>query len=94
MKDIKHKWKISDDIVAFYLYKSGAQLEIGVAAKKLGIKVDSLKMRISNFAFLDTNSIGLKNYSRQSLNVFLRWNSSNLAELEAEYENIISQINR
>lgn len=90
MKDLKHKWKISDDIVAFYLYKSGSKLEIDFAAKKLGIKVTSMKMRVSNFAFLDSN-IGLRNFSKQSQIVFLKWKNSNLSELKVEYENIISR---
>jgi hypothetical protein len=89
----KHKWKITDDIVAFYLYKSGSKLEIDIAAKKLGIRITSIKMRVSNFAFLETKK-GLRNYSKQSQNVFLKWKNSNLSELKAEYENIISQINR
>jgi hypothetical protein len=92
MKDLKHKWKISDDIVAFYLYKSGSTKEIELVAKKLGIKTASFKMRVSNFAFLDTNK-GLRNYSKQSQNVFLKWKSSNLSELKAEYDNIISKTN-
>ena len=90
MNGQKHKWKITDDIVAFYLYKSGSKLEIDIAAKKLGIKVTSMKMRVSNFAFLDSN-IGLRNFSKQSQIVFLKWKNSNLSELKVEYENIISR---
>lgn len=42
MNGQKHKWKTKDDIVAFYLFKSGSKLEIDIAAKKLGIKVTSI----------------------------------------------------
>ena len=88
----KHKWKLSDDIVAFYLYKYGSTKEIEPAAKKLGIKYTSMKMRINNFSFLDTNN-GLQNYSKQSQNVYLSWKNSNLEELKAGYDNIISKTN-
>jgi hypothetical protein len=93
MKEQKHKWKITDDVVAFYLYKCGSKLEIELVAKKLGIKSTSMKMRISNFAFLDSN-IGLKKYSKQSKTVYFTWKNSNISELKAEYDNIISKINK
>ena len=88
----KHIWKLSDDIVAFYLYKNGSSKEIELAAKKLGIKNTSMKMRVSNFSFLDTNT-GLRNYSKQSQNVYLSWKNSDLTELKDGYDNIISKIN-
>ncbi len=92
MKDLKHKWKISDDVVAFYLYKSGSIQEIELAAKKLGIKLTSMKMRINNFAFLATNK-GLSNFSKQTESVFNSWKDSSKTELKTEYEKIISTIN-
>lgn len=92
MTEQKHKWKITDDIVAFYLYKCGTILEIKLAAKKLGIKATSLKMRINNFAFLATNK-GLSNFSNQTESVYNSWKDSCLTELKAEYEKIISIIN-
>lgn len=92
MNEQKHKWKITDDIVAFYMYKCGSILEIELAAKKLGIKSTSMKMRVSNFSFLDTNK-GLKKYSKQSETVYNTWKNSNISELKAEYDNIISKIN-
>jgi hypothetical protein len=93
MKEHEHKWKITDDIVAFYLYKCGSMLEIEHAAKKLGIKTTSMKMRVSNFAFLDSDK-GLKKYSKQSKTVYFNWKNSTIAELKAEYDNIISKINK
>ena len=92
MNEQKHKWKITDDIVAFYLYKSGSKLEIDFAAKKLGIKVTSLKMRINNFAFLATNK-GLSNFSKQTESVFNTWKDSSKTKLKTEYENIILKTN-
>jgi hypothetical protein len=93
MKEPNHKWTSSDDIVAFYLYKCASRKEIEHVAKKLGIKLTSMKMRINNFSFLD-NQNGLRNYSKQSEEIYLSWKNSTIAELKAEYDNIISQINR
>ena len=89
MKVENHKWKLKDDIVAFYLYKYGSKTEIELVAKKLRIKTTSIKMRINNFAFLDTNK-GLSNFSKQSESVYNSWKDSGLTELKAEYEKIIS----
>jgi hypothetical protein len=88
----KHKWKIKDDIVAFYLFKCGSTLEINLAAKKIGVKVTSLKMRINNFAFIATNK-GLSNFSKQTESVYNSWKNSSITELKVEYEKIISEIN-
>jgi hypothetical protein len=93
MKMEKHKWKLSDDIVAFYLYKYGSKTEIEQAAKKLRIKESSIKMRISNFAFLDTKK-GLSKFSKQTETVYFSRKNSNLIELKAEYNNIISKTNK
>ena len=92
MNELNHKWKITDDIVAFYLFKCGSKLEIEFTAKKLGIKLSSLKMRVKNFAFLETNK-GLSNFSKQTESVYISWKDYSLIELKAEYEKIISKIN-
>ncbi len=91
MDNLKYKWSKTDDIVAFYLYKSGSLKEKELASKKLGIKLSSMKMRINNFAFLATNK-GLSNFSKQSEAVYNSWKDSGLTELKAEYEKIISLI--
>lgn len=83
-----YKWKLTDDIIAFYLFKCGSKLEIKLATKKLGIKITSMKMRINNFAFLETNK-GLSNFSKQTESVYNDWKDSGLTELKAEYEKII-----
>ncbi len=91
MKDLKHKWKISDDIVAFYLYKHGSEKDIENVSRKLGIKVASIKMRISNFAFLDKQK-GLSKFSKQTQNVYSIWRNSSSVALKAEYKNIFSNV--
>jgi hypothetical protein len=87
-----HKWKITDDIVAFYMYKCGSKNETEQAANKLRIELNSMIMRVNNFAFLDTNK-GLRNFSKQTESVYNSWKDSSLIELKAEYEKIISTIN-
>lgn len=89
MNKQKHKWKITDDIVAFYLYKYGSNSEIEIASKKLGIKLDSLKMRIENFRYLDRNK-GLRKYSKQTELIYLSKNGLTKNELKAEFELALS----
>jgi len=93
MDNLKHKWSKTDDIVAFYLYKSGSLKEKELVSKKLGIKLNSMKMRINNFAFLATNK-GLSNFSKQSKSVYNSWKDSGLTELKAEYDKIMSDTSK
>lgn len=88
MNKQKHKWSKTDDFVAFYLYKHGSKTDIELVALKLGIKVNSLKMRIKNYEFL-ANSKGLSNFSKQSKFTYDFWKDSNLNELTTEYKKII-----
>ncbi len=80
-----HKWKLSDDVAAYYLYKYGTNNEIEIAAKKLNIKLDSFKMRIQNFAYLDTNK-GLSKYSKQTKQVYLSKKDLSAKDLKAEFD--------
>lgn len=86
---MKHKWKTTDDIAALYLYKYGSDSEIEIVSKKLGIKLDSLKMRIQNFRYLDKNK-GLRKYSKQTELIYLSKNVLNKNELKAEFELALS----
>ena len=85
---MKHKWKTTDDIAAFYLYKYGSNIDIEIVSKKLGIKLDSMKMRIQNFRYLDRNK-GLRKYSKQTELIFLSKNGLNKIELKAELELVL-----
>jgi hypothetical protein len=60
---MKHKWSKKDEIVAFYLYKySDKELpySLEIIAKKLGMGINSMKMKLSNFQYL-TKGKGLSN---------------------------------
>ena len=68
----KHQWTETDDIVALYLYRFGADdLPLGVAeiSEKLGMKAGSLKMRIGNFQAIDGQG-GLSNAAIQSRKIY------------------------
>lgn len=59
----RYIWKISDEMLAIYLYKKNAtDKEIKETIDNTEIKFNSMKMKISNVRFLDTGE-GLKNCS-------------------------------
>ncbi|QDE97683.1 hypothetical protein [Myxococcus xanthus] len=68
----QHDWSELDDLVAFYLYRFGTErLPFGmpIIAERRGIKLGSMKMRISNFkAYAGKGR--LKNIARQSVRTF------------------------
>ncbi|WP_141328908.1 hypothetical protein [Myxococcus sp. AB025B] len=70
-----HEWSEADDIVAFYLYRFGTALlpcDMPAIAEQRGIKLGSMKMRISNFkAYAGAGRLG--NIARQSAQVFERY---------------------
>jgi hypothetical protein len=70
----RHDWSEADDLVAFYLYRFGTEwlpFDMPAIAERRGIKLGSMKMRISNFkAYAGTGGLG--NIARQSVQVFER----------------------
>ncbi len=79
----RHEWSEADDLVAFYLYKFGTErLPFGMPAiaERRGIKLGSMKMRISNFkAYAGTGGLG--NIARQSVQIFERYKGTSEPEL-------------
>ena len=77
---MKHKWTERDDIIVYYLYKFGTKnltFSIEELGKKLGIKPESIKMRIENFRAIDTkNQKGLKNYAKLSKIIYEEYKNS------------------
>ena len=67
----KHRWLKEHDHIAFYLYykKIKSEKVLIKSANIIGCPVSSLKMRISNYSYLDKGT-GLKNYSILSKNVY------------------------
>jgi hypothetical protein len=79
---MNHRWTKCDDIIALYLYKYGAAnigSSIEQLAKKLGISVASMKMRVQNFKSVDIGG-GLPNMAQQSRSIFISYGG--LSELE------------
>lgn len=68
----KHKWTEKDDKIAFYAYRFYSPKEINRIAEKLPIKINSFKMRIENFRYLDIRK-GLNHYSKQSKKIFEKY---------------------
>lgn len=59
----RHIWTIQDELLVINLYKKGASLdEIKSAIEGTGLKLSSVKMKLSNLRYLDTNE-GLANVS-------------------------------
>lgn len=89
---MSHKWTKNDDIVAFYLYRfnmGGLNFSIEEIAEQLGMSEASLKMRISNFKFVDVGE-GLKNYAQLTKEVFLEFRSLSKNEHQAEVKKILN----
>jgi hypothetical protein len=67
-----HIWKEDHDIVALYLYKfrrNGISLSLQEIGERLGMGVNSLKMRIANFKAIAGDG-GLNHYSAQSKRIY------------------------
>lgn len=71
--DERHKWSITDNIIAFYLCKystSELNYTYNEIANKLGMTADKLKMRGVNFKSLMEVGKGLPDVSEQTSKVF------------------------
>jgi hypothetical protein len=82
----EHRWKCGDDVAAFYLSRHGVgQLSLNEAsvAGKLKVSPGALRMRRSNFRYLDTGK-GLSHLSKQSRKVFERYQRWDERKLRAE----------
>jgi 5-methylcytosine-specific restriction endonuclease McrA len=80
-----HKWTEEDDIVTLYLYKfedKGLPYSLAEVGEKLGMGVDSLKMRIANFKAIDKKT-GLANFSKQSLKIYKEFTKMPETELRS-----------
>ena len=67
---MKHSWNESHDLIAYLMYRNGTSEKfIEVASTVIGTTVDSLKMRIKNFEYLDKGT-GLDHVAAQSKNVY------------------------
>jgi len=79
----QHDWIEADDLIAFYLYRFGTErlpFDMSTIAERRGIKLGSMKMRISNFkAYAGAGRLG--NIARQSVRVFDRYKDTPEPEL-------------
>lgn len=81
----RHKWTISDNIIAFYLCKySTNEIEYtyNEISNKLGITTAKLKMRGANFKSLIEEGKGLPDISEQTYNVFECFKDVNFNEFK------------
>ena len=70
-----HQWSEGDDLAALYVFRfgtTGLPYSVETIAKRRGIDPGSFKMRVGNFRALAGQG-GLKNYARQSADVFQRY---------------------
>lgn len=77
----EYKWTVEEDKIALYLYRFGTLDDIKRICVKLPMGYDSFKMRVDNFKYLVTGT-GLKNYSKQSKEVYDKYKDSSKKEFE------------
>jgi hypothetical protein len=80
-----HKWKETDDVAAFYVYRFGHERiarSKAELAETLGIRPASFGKRIQNFKAIDGGG-GLSHYAHQSLRVYRQYQSAEEPELRA-----------
>lgn len=90
---INHRWSKEDDVVAFYLYKFGKgnlSHSIESICNKLGMSSASMKMRISNFSYIDKKQ-GLKHYGKLSVKIYEEFKHHSELELRNLVEMILSK---
>ncbi len=75
----KHKWTEEDDKKALYAYKFLNPDDVKRMADDLPMSIDSFKMRIENFRYLNKGQ-GLPNYSKQSKKIFEKYKDASREE--------------
>ena len=90
-KRINLKWKEIHDLKAFLVYRKIMEKENKEKlCEELSrdkdfkdyISLDSIKMKIENYNYLDTKKKGLSNYSKQSQSVFKEYKTISIPEIE------------
>jgi hypothetical protein len=90
----KHRWTISDDVVALYLYRFGDKnlaIDKRKIAEILNIGYGSLVMRISNFKSIDNKS-GLDHFAQQSADVYDKYGNYSEEELKVMVEKALRNV--
>ena len=90
-----HKWTEEDDIVTLYLYKFGdgnLPFSLEEIGEKLGMGVNSLRMRIANFKAIDGKR-GLKHFAKQSLKIYNMYKETSDDELRFLVLKIMERVN-
>ena len=92
----KEKWTDLHELKALHLYKKirkgGEKVQLFKELSKdsdfiqAKIPESSIKMKVSNFDFLDTKKTGLKNASKKSKDIFNKYGSSSMEQLQAVIE--------
>jgi hypothetical protein len=89
----EHRWKESDDLVAFYLSRHGDD-HLGISltnvAARLDITPGAMRMRMSNFQSLESAG-HLGNVSRQIRAVFQTYHETSEAELRGMVLEMLTQ---
>jgi hypothetical protein len=87
----EHRWKESDDLVAFYLSRHGADqfcLSLSEVAMILGISLGAMNMRMSNFQSQESPG-GVANASKQTRAVFQNYCKAPELELRGMVRGIL-----
>ena len=97
-KRINLKWETIHELKAYFIYR---QIKEGLKEqenlfikedpdfKKAEISLDSLKMKVENYRYLDTKGDeGLKNCSKQTKKIFSDWKTCSIEDLKKKLRNI------
>lgn len=89
-----HKWTDNDHVVAFYLYKysdKGLKYSREELAEKMGMGMNSLSLRIRNYAAVDGNG-GLNHGGKTVIKIYNRHKNSSQMILKSIVDNIIREL--
>jgi hypothetical protein len=80
-----HRWSEEDDLAALYVFRFGTDrlpYSPDTIAKRRGIEPGSFRMRVGNFKAIAGEG-GLRNFARQSLQIYRRYGHVAEPELRA-----------
>ena len=95
MTTSEHPWTDGDNLIAYHLYRFGANsLPMGKPelAKTMGMSVASLNFKIGNFKAIDGRG-GFDGYSQQAVRIFKRYSSvSDAAVTDAALQAVVQAL--
>ena len=77
-----HIWSESDDLDIYLCYRFPNKYNLETMSNKLEIPLNSVKMKISNYKYLESNTgLGLSNCSKQSIDIYNKYKNCCLEQI-------------